>query len=157
MTLGWTIRVWLTSGVHRLSASWRTGNSSSRCPVAVSGELHPATVQPAPSPPAQTESPWVAHMALEVDGTGESHWSNVWKCFRVWCLPVALWMGLVMGQHRPELWTSPSASRAAGDGQLFQKITDCAPCRRKKRERGAIEHLTFRWALNHANHFIFCS
>lgn len=92
--------VWLTGGVLRPSASWRSGNNSSRCPVAVSGERHPATVQPAPSPPHK----WSCRGSPIWHWKGRGLWSLLVRCMReqvwVWCWPVVLWMGLVMGQHR---------------------------------------------------------
>lgn len=125
--------VWLTGGVHRLSASWRSGNSSSRCPVAVSGELYPATVQPAPSPPTQMELPWVAHMALEGQGTLESL-GQMYKRAGLGVVPACSVMdGFGNGTAQAELLTSPLMRRAAGDGQLFQHTTDCAPCKKIER------------------------
>lgn len=138
--------VWLTGGVRRPSASWRSGNSSSRCPVAVSGELHPATVQPTPSPPRKRScrgSP-IWHWK------GRGLWHLLVRCMRepnwVWCWPVVLRMGLVMGQHRL------SSGRLLRWGEL-QETGSCSSTQQivlhAEKERGAVGHPIFRWALIH--------
>lgn len=98
--------VWLTGGVLRPSASWRSGNNSSRCPVAVSGERHPATVQPAPSPPSQMELPWVAHMALEGQGTLKSLGQMYERAGLGVVLACSVMDGFGNGTTQAELWTS---------------------------------------------------
>lgn len=79
------------------------------------------------------ELPWVAHMALEGQGTLDPLPQMYERAGLGVVLACSVMDVFGNGTAQAELWTPPPMRRTAGDGQLFQHITDCAQCRRRER------------------------